>query len=69
MAPKTKSGSTVRYASIFAKKYGTLVRYVFFVMVRAGPQREKFSGGTKVNTGPPSLIRAHAIKSFFVGWV
>ena len=24
----------VRYTSIFAKKYGTLVRYVFFVMVR-----------------------------------
>ena len=29
-----KDGSTVRYASIFAKKYGTLVRYAFFVMVR-----------------------------------
>ena len=29
-----KSGSTVRYASIFAKKYGTLIRYAFFVMVR-----------------------------------
>ena len=26
--------STVRYASIFAKKYNTLVRYAFFVMVR-----------------------------------
>ena len=26
--------STVRYASIFAKKYGTLVRYAFFKMVR-----------------------------------
>ena len=25
---------TVRYASIFAKRYGTLVRYAFFVMVR-----------------------------------
>ena len=25
---------TVRYASIFAKKYDTLVRYAFFVMVR-----------------------------------
>ena len=25
---------TVRYASIFAKKYGTLIRYAFFVMVR-----------------------------------
>ena len=25
---------TVRYASIFAEKYGTLVRYAFFVMVR-----------------------------------
>ena len=25
---------TVRYASIFAKKYGTLVRYAFFVKVR-----------------------------------
>ena len=36
----TKDGSTVRYvgtvryASIFAKKYGTLVQHVFFVMVR-----------------------------------
>ena len=30
----TKDGGTVRYASIFANKYGTLVRYVFFVMVR-----------------------------------
>ena len=26
--------NTVRYASILAKKYGTLVRYAFFVMVR-----------------------------------
>ena len=26
--------ATVRYASIFAKKYGTLVRYALFVMVR-----------------------------------
>ena len=34
---KTKNGRTVskvRYASIFAKKYGPLVRYAFFVMVR-----------------------------------
>ena len=37
---KSKNGSTVRcvsmvwYASIFAKKYGMLVRYAFFVMVR-----------------------------------
>ena len=29
-----KDGSTVRYASIFDKKYGTLVRYTFFVIVR-----------------------------------
>ena len=27
---KGKDGSTVRYAPIFAKKYGALVRYVFF---------------------------------------
>ena len=26
--------STIRYASIFAKKYGTLVWYAFFGMVR-----------------------------------
>ena len=38
---------------------------------RAGPQREKFPGGTKINIGPPnligppSLIGALAIKSFF----
>ena len=37
---KSKDGCTVRYvctvwyASIFAKKYGSLVRYAFFVMVR-----------------------------------
>ena len=37
---KSKDGYTVRYvstvwyASIFANKYGTLVRYAFFVMVR-----------------------------------
>ena len=37
---KSKDGSTVRYvsavwyASIFAKKYGTVVRYAIFVMVR-----------------------------------
>ena len=30
----TKDGSMVRYASIFVKRYGTLVRYAFFVMVR-----------------------------------
>ena len=30
---RDKHGSTVRYASIFAKKYDTLVRYSFFVMV------------------------------------
>ena len=29
-----KDGSTVRYASIFAKKYDTQVRYAFFVRVR-----------------------------------
>ena len=33
-AMTSKDGSMVRYASIFVKKYGTLVRYVFFVMVR-----------------------------------
>ena len=42
----------------------------------SGPQRENFPGGTKVDTGapksywaPPSFIGAHAVKSFFVGWV
>ena len=45
------------------------------VRLEVGPQRENFPGGTKVNTGPqnligtPSLIGAHAVKSFFVGWV
>ena len=29
-----KDGSTVRYATIFAKKYGTLARYAFFVIVQ-----------------------------------
>ena len=43
--------------------------------VVAEPQREIFLGGTKVDTGPqislgpPSLIEAHAVKSFFVQWV
>ena len=32
---KTKHGNTVRYASIFAKKYGILERYAFFVKARA----------------------------------
>ena len=32
----------------------------------AGPQREIFPGGTKVDTGPPNVIGAHAVKSFFV---
>ena len=41
----------------------------------AGPQRENFSGGTKVNDGPPnligppSLIEALAVESFFPRWV
>ena len=32
----SKDGSTVRYSKpqFFAKRYGTVVRYVFFVMVR-----------------------------------
>ena len=30
----TKDSCTVWYASIFAKKYGRLVQYAFFVMVR-----------------------------------
>ena len=30
-----KNGSTVRYASIFAAKYGALACYAFFVMVQA----------------------------------
>ena len=41
---------TVRYASIFAKKYGALVRHAFFVMVRyVGTVRLSCSGtGTVV---------------------
>ena len=48
----------------------------------AGPQRGNFSGGTKVDigppnligspqalSGPPSLIGAHATNLFFVQWV
>ena len=34
-SPLDEAGTaTVRYASNFVKKYGTLVRYVFFVIVR-----------------------------------
>ena len=41
----------------------------------AGPQRENFPVGTKVDTGPQILLGpqalsgAHAVKSFFVRWV
>ena len=41
----------------------------------AGPQRENFPGGTKIDTGPPNLIEpsspigAHAVKLVFVEWV
>ena len=49
--------------------------YVKLRQEHAGPLRENFPGGTKVDTGPqillgpPSLIGAHAVRSFFVGWV
>ena len=35
---------------------------------QAGPQRENFPGGTKVDTGPKSYW-AHAVKAFFIRWL
>ena len=44
----------------------------YTVTLQAGPQKDNFPGGTKVDTGPPkfywapqNLSGAHAVKSFF----
>ena len=55
---KSKDGSTV-YASIFAKKYGTLVRYAFFVMVRYAWKIElKYGTLVEMATAQRSRLRA-----------
>ena len=37
-------------------KYGKNRIVAKMTAAQAGPQRENFPGGTKVNTGPPNLI-------------
>ena len=53
--------------------YHVLFHVMIINEVPAGPQREIFPGGTKVDTGPPNLIgppkpyrAGHVVKSFFV---
>ena len=59
---RSKDGSTiryvgtVRYASIFAKKYGTLVRYAFFVMVRV-----RYDGTVRLFCSGTSTVRWYAV--------
>ena len=47
---------TVRYASIFAKKYGTLVRYAFFVMVRV-----RYVGTVRLLCDGTGTVRWYAV--------
>ena len=47
---------TVRYASIFVKKYGTLVRYAFFVMVRV-----RYVGTVRLLCDGTGTVRWYAI--------
>ena len=66
----TKDGSTVRHASIFAKKYGTLVRYTFFVMVRMRSQESAMGGCLGgLGTEPPALenFAFFCKNNFFLG--
>ena len=57
-----KDGSTVQYvgtvwyASIFAKKYGTLVRYAFFVMVRV-----RYVGTVRLLFDGTGMVRWYAV--------
>ena len=72
----TKDGSTVRYVgtvqypSIFAKRYGTLVWYAFFEMVRVrydGTVRLFCSGtGTMVRVQYGGTLFEFAYKTFYV---
>ena len=64
----SKDGSTVRYvgavrcASVFAKKYGTLVRYAFFVMVRVRyVSKIELKYGTLVRYGSRCEVRSTQI--------
>ena len=47
---------TVRYASIFAKKYGTLVRYAFFVKVRV-----RYVGTVRLSYDGTGTVRWYAV--------
>ena len=48
--------NTVRYASIFAKKYGTLVRYAFFVMVQV-----RYVGTVRLLCDSTGTVRWYAV--------
>ena len=70
--PEAKS--TQQYKSTQHNRWSQ--RSTGVVFLKTGPQREKFPGGLKIDTGLPNLIRppqalsgAHAIKLFFVRWV
>ena len=53
---------TVRYASIFAKKHGTLVQYAFFVMVRVRyASKIELKRGTLVRYGSRCDVRSTQI--------
>ena len=51
--------STVQYASVFAEKYGTLVRYAFFVMVLVRyASKIELKYGTLVRYGSRCEVRS-----------
>ena len=52
----TKDGSTVHYASIFAKRYHMLVRYAFFVMARV-----RYVGTARLFCNGTSTVRWYVI--------
>ena len=49
---------TVRYASTFAKRYGTLVRYAFFVTVRV---RVRYVGTVRLFCNGTGTVRWYAV--------
>ena len=58
MAVRYGTIGTVRYASTFAKKYGTLVRYSFFVKIRVR------YGGTLFELKIPDFL--HIARAFCI---
>ena len=49
-------GTLVRYAPIFAKKYGTVVRYAFFVM-----ERVRYDGTVRLSCSGTGTVRWYAV--------